>query len=250
MEAEELAREFVNIVKSASKAYVLTGAGVSTPSGIPDFRGKDGIYKKIPPDIFDIEKFYADPKRYYSFHKERLSLMKKAEPNVVHETIAKMEEKGLIEAVITQNIDGLHQKAGSKKVFELHGTITQYICTKCGKIYDSEEIDPRLEEEEIPHCDECGGLLKPNVVFFGEPLPEKTLLESFRIAEEADLAIAIGTSLVVYPAALIPRRTVETGGRLVIITIGPTGLDDLAYRKYDVELGEFFECVMRALEGE
>ena len=248
-ELEDLAVEFLEIVKSAKKAYVLTGAGVSTPSGIPDFRGKDGIYKKMPPDIFDIERFYKDPKRYYTFHKERISLMKKAEPNPVHLAIARLEELGMIDAVITQNIDGLHRKAGSSKVIELHGTVNEYVCTRCGRIYPAEEIDAILESVDVPKCEECGGLIKPNVVFFGEALPERALVEAFKIAEEADLAIAVGTSLIVYPAALIPRRTVETGGKLVIITLGGTGLDSIAFRKYEVELSEFFKLLLENLRG-
>ncbi len=243
----EDAKELVNLLKNSKRAYVFTGAGISTPSGIPDFRGKNGLYKKLPPDIFDIEKFFKDPKRYYTVHKERILAMKNAEPNVAHLSVAKMEKLGYIKCVITQNIDGLHQKAGSEKVIELHGTLREYVCTRCGKLYPAEEIEKKLESVDIPKCENCGGLIKPNVVFFGEPLPEKALAEAFGIAENSDLSVVIGSSLVVYPAALIPRATVENGGKLVIINLGETGLDSLAYRKYEYDLAEFFKVVYENL---
>ena len=244
----ERALEFIEILKSSRKSYIFTGAGVSTPSGIPDFRGPKGLYKFFPPDIFDIDRFFENPKRYYDFARERLKFMKDAKPNVVHRVIAKLERIGMIEAVITQNIDRLHQKAGSVNVIELHGNVDEYFCLKCGESYTWDEIERKLEIEDVPRCDVCGGLIKPNVVFFGEPLPEKELIRAFKIAEESDLAVAVGTSLVVYPAAMIPRRTVETGGKLVIINVGETGLDDLAYAKYEYDLAEFFTEVESLLE--
>jgi len=249
-EVKKAAEEFLEILKSSENAYVLTGAGASTPSGIPDFRGKDGIYKTIPVDIFDVDKFFKDPERYYKFHKERLLSFKSAETNIVHKVLAEMEEKGLIKALITQNIDGLHWKAGSKNVIELHGSMDSYVCTKCGKVYESEHVEKVLMKREIvPMCEECGGILKPDVVFFGEALPEEALMKAYSVAEEADLSVAIGTSLVVYPAALFPRITVEHGGKLVIVNLGETGLDNIAYRKYNFELTEFFREVKSLLEA-
>ena len=249
-EVKKAAKEFLETLKSAENSYVLTGAGVSTPSGIPDFRGKNGLYKAIPVDIFDIDKFFEDPERYYKFHKERFLSFKSAKPNIVHETIARLEEKGLINAVITQNIDGLHQRAGSKNVIELHGSMDNYVCTKCGRVYGSEYVEKVLMEKEIvPKCEKCGGILKPNIVFFGEALPEMALTKAYAIAEEADVSIAVGTSLVVYPAALLPKVTVEHGGKLVIINMGETGLDNIAYKKYNFELTEFFDEAKNLLEA-
>ena len=250
MDLKESVKEFIEIVKSSGKTYALTGAGVSTPSGIPDFRGRNGLYKKIPPDTFDIEKFFEDPERYYRIHRERISLMAKARPNVVHKALALMESKGMLDLVVTQNIDGLHQKAGSKNVVELHGNISRYVCTECGAEYEEDEVNKMLEEAPVPKCRRCGGIIKPKVVFFGEALPEEALSRAFREAEEADLALAIGTSLVVYPAALLPKVTVERGGKMVIINMGETGLDGLAFRKYEFELSEFFGEVMKELEQE
>ena len=244
------AEEFVRILESSRKAYAITGAGISVPSGIPDFRGPNGLYKYFPPDIFDIDKFFENPKRYYDFSRERLGVIERAQPNTAHEVLAELEEMRLIDVVITQNIDGLHRKAGSKKVIELHGNLEEYVCTKCGRRFSKDEIKGALEREDVPHCETCGGLVKPNVVFFGEPLPERELLEAFKIAEESDLAVAVGTSLVVYPAALVPRRTVETGGRLVIINVGETGLDGVAYRKYEYDVVDFFREVKNILVGD
>ena len=239
--------ELLDLLNSSKKAYVFTGAGVSTPSGIPDFRGKNGLYSKIPPDIFDIDRFYEDPVRYYKFHKERLLVVREAKPNIAHRVIAELEKRGMIEAVITQNVDGLHRKAGSENVVELHGSLERYVCTVCGRKYDSQFVEKEIWKGEVPKCPECEGLLKPDVVFFGEPLPELELLKAYRIAEESDLSIVVGSSLVVYPAAMIPRITVENGGKLVIINMGETGLDSMAYRKYEVEIEEFFEGVAKEL---
>ncbi len=247
-ELKKAAEEFLEVLKSAKNSYVLTGAGVSTPSGIPDFRGKNGIYKTMPLDIFDIDKFFEDPERYYKLHRDRILSFKSAEPNIVHKMLAELEKKGLIKAVVTQNIDGLHQKAGSKNVIELHGSMDSYVCTKCGRAYDSEYVEKVLMKKDlIPRCEECGGILKPSVVFFGEALPEKALMKAYSIAEEADASIAVGTSLVVYPAALLPKITVEHGGKLVVINMGKTGLDNIAYRKYNFELTEFFREVKNIL---
>ncbi len=240
-------KEFLNIVKSSRSAYVFTGAGVSTPSGIPDFRGKNGLYTKIPSDIFDIEKFHENPREYYKIHSERILNMRSAEPNIAHKVIAEMERQNMIGWVITQNIDGLHQKAGTRRVIELHGSLDRYVCTKCGEIYDHTAVEEKIAHGEIPRCPKCGGILKPDVVFFGESLPEKALIKAYRIAEESDLAIVVGSSLVVYPAAMIPRLTVENGGKLLIINLGETGLDGIAYRKYETDVEEFFKRVAEEL---
>ena len=240
--------EFLKIVRSSKRTYAFTGAGISTPSGIPDFRGKDGLYREIPEDIFDIDKFYENPERYYEVHKNRISPMRNAKPNIAHIVLAKMEELNLIDCVITQNIDGLHKKAGSKSIIRLHGTLDWYVCTKCGERYDYEFVENVIwKDKVVPRCIKCGEILKPDVVFFGEPLPEMELLKAYKTAEESDLAIVIGSSLLVYPAAMIPRLTVENGGKLVIINLSETGLDNIAYRKYEVDIEKFFEGVAEEL---
>jgi NAD-dependent deacetylase len=232
--AEELLEE----LRSSKSALILTGAGVSTASGIPDFRGPGGIYSKVPPETFDIDLFVSHPERYYRAEREILRDAFEAEPNETHILIAKLEELGLIRAVITQNVDGLHQKAGSRKVIELHGNISTGSCLRCGRRFRREEIDELLGREEVPRCG-CGGVIKPDVVFFGEGLPPAALGEGRRLAAEADLMVVMGSSLVVYPAAALPEITVRNGGRLIIITKGETGLDPLAYRRYEVDLVRF-----------
>ncbi|PLV59214.1 NAD-dependent protein deacylase [Thermotoga sp. KOL6] len=237
-------KEFIKLLNESSLTVVLTGAGISTPSGIPDFRGPNGIYKKYPQNIFDIDFFYTHPQDFYRFAKEAIFPMLNTKPNLAHLLLAKLEEKGLIEAVITQNIDRLHQKAGNKKVIELHGNVEDYYCVKCGKEYTVEIVKRKLEVAEVPECDECLGLIRPNIVFFGEPLPQNALQEATKLSSEANLMIVIGSSLVVYPAAELPLLTVRSGGKLVIVNMGSTTLDDLATLKYNMDVVEFAKRVM------
>lgn len=239
--------EFLKLLKSSKRVVVLTGAGVSTASGIPDFRGPKGIYRRFPPDIFDIEKFYKNPERFYSFAKDGFFSMLEAKPNETHVLITKLEEKGLIKAVITQNIDGLHQKAGSKVVLELHGNMSRFFCVSCKRAYGVDEVKKKVEEELVPKCSHCGSLIKPDVVFFGEPLPKDVLRKAIELSERADLMIVMGSSLVVYPAAYLPVITVENGGKLVIVNRGETGLDSLAFRKYEMDLVEFSRKVLEVI---
>ena len=239
--------EFLELLKSSRRAVVLTGAGVSTASGIPDFRGPKGIYRKFPPDIFDIEKFYTNPERFYSFAKDGLFSMLDAKPNESHIMIAKLEEKGFIEAVITQNIDGLHQKAGSRIVLELHGNMSRFFCVSCKQIYSASEVREKVEKELVPKCTKCGSLIRPDVVFFGEPLPQEALQKAIEYSERADLMIVMGSSLVVYPAAYLPMITVENGGKLVIVNKGETGLDNIAFKKYDMDLVEFSRKILEVI---
>ncbi|RKY05126.1 NAD-dependent protein deacylase [Candidatus Poribacteria bacterium] len=242
------AEEFLEELRRSSYAVVLTGAGVSTPSGIPDFRGPKGIYSRVPPETFEIDFFLRHPERYYEVERGILSSSFDAEPNETHLLLAKLESMGLIKGVITQNIDGLHQRAGSKVVVELHGNISTGTCLSCGRKFSREEINAKLESSPVPRCG-CGGLIKPDVVFFGEQLPPDALEKGTEMASKADLMVVMGSSLVVYPAANLPLLTVRNGGRLIIVTKGETGLDFLAYRKYNVDLVEFSREVLRLIEG-
>ncbi|HEX30898.1 TPA: NAD-dependent protein deacylase [Candidatus Poribacteria bacterium] len=244
----EYAEEMLRELRVAGSAVVLTGAGVSTASGIPDFRGPGGIYSKVSPEVFDIDSFMSHPERYYRIEREILREALNAKPNVTHFLIAKLERMGLIEAVITQNIDGLHRKAGSSKVIELHGNISTGSCLRCGRRFRREEIDRMLRAVDVPRC-ECGGVIKPDVVFFGEMLPPQALNEGMRLAAESDLMVVMGSSLVVHPAATLPSITVRNGGKLIIVNRGETALDYLAYRKYDVDLVGFSREALRLLEG-
>ena len=216
------------LLTNAKHAVVLTGAGISTLSGIPDFRGVGGLYQRKDIDagrLFDIDCFRRDPSYYYRHSKDFLYNLDEKEPNVVHTALARLEEKGLIHAVITQNIDLLHQKAGSKKVLELHGSPREHYCMKCGKSWDFETIARKVRAGEVPSCDKCGGIVKPRIVFFGEGLPEYDLTEAEREARRADLMLVLGTSLTVYPAAAVPEVTLQCGGKVAIINRDPTHLD-------------------------
>ena len=224
-------------IEKSSKIYVLTGAGISTESGIPDFRGPEGLYSKYSPEIFEISFFRRNPLEFYKLHTRLLELIIKAEPGPGHKFFAKLEEKGKILLIATQNIDGLHQKAGSKKVVELHGSAMRYYCENCGKKFSIEKVIESVKEEKVPLC-QCGGVIRPDIVFFSEPLKEEDLKMAFDKVKEADLFIACGTSLVVYPAAFLPELAIRLGIPLIIINKGDTQYDQFSTLKLDSSIGE------------
>lgn len=197
---QEEVRKLQEIIDDSRRIVFFGGAGVSTESGIPDFRSADGIYhqhyKYAPEQVVSHSFFKAHPDVFYEFYKEKMMCLE-AEPNAAHRKLAQLEEAGRLTAVITQNIDGLHQKAGSKKVYELHGSIHRNYCQKCGRFYDAAFVK---EAPGIPRC-ECGGIIKPDVVLYEENLDSMTIEKSVRAIAEADTLIIGGTSLVVYPAA-------------------------------------------------
>ncbi|MBQ3891999.1 MAG: NAD-dependent protein deacylase [Desulfovibrio sp.] len=224
-------KDFPLLLKEAKHAVVLTGAGISTLSGIPDFRSVDGLYRRKDIDagkLFDLDYFLKDPTYYYHHAKDFLYDLDQKEPNIVHTVLADLEKKGVIHAVITQNIDLLHQKAGSLNVLELHGSPLVHRCLSCGRTWSFEEIAGIVKNGGVPICDRCHGIVKPDIVFFGESLPQHTLAEAEREARSADLMIVLGTSLTVYPAAAIPEITLQSGGRIAIINRDPTHLDRYA----------------------
>lgn len=242
MKESNNAQELLDIIQKSKHVAVLTGAGISTLSGIPDFRGVGGLYSRKDIDankLFDIHYFRRDPSYYYINTRNFLYEVA-AKPNIVHETLAKMEQKGLIKAVITQNIDLLHQKAGSKTVFELHGSPMKHYCLSCGKEFDFDTVLSMIQEKEVPYCPHCGGIIKPKIVFFGESLPEYDLDNAEYHAQHADFLLVLGTSLTVYPAAAIPEITYRAGGKLGIVNASPTYIDkEVIYKAND--LGEIFE---------
>ena len=197
---QEEVRKLQEIIDDSRRIVFFGGAGVSTESGIPDFRSADGIYhqhyKYAPEQVVSHSFFKAHPDVFYEFYKEKMMCLE-AEPNAAHRKLAQLEEAGRLTAVITQNIDGLHQKAGSKKVYELHGSIHRNYCQKCGQFYDAAYVKA---SPGIPRC-ECGGIIKPDVVLYEESLDSMTIEKSVRAIAEADTLIIGGTSLVVYPAA-------------------------------------------------
>jgi len=236
----------VRLIEEKNRIFVLTGAGVSTESGIPDFRGEKGLYTEYPEYVFDIDYFRKDPSLFYEVTKKLLPQLLDAEPNPAHKLVYKLEEMGKLLLVATQNIDGLHQKAGNKKVVELHGSYKTSHCLKCGKEFSFEDLVTELENVTVPKC-ECGGVIKPDVVFFGEPLPQDALIKAQEAAKKATLCIVMGSSLVVYPAAYLPLICVQEKVPLVIINKGETALDSFASLKIEKRLSKFCESVLKLL---
>ena len=213
------------IINESRNIVVFTGAGISVPSGIPDFRSADGIYnqktkfKASPEEIISHSFFMSNTEDFYSFYKDKMCYPK-AEPNAAHKYFADLEKKGKNVIVVTQNIDGLHQKAGSSIVYELHGTIHQNFCQRCGRMFG---LDYVMNSKGVPHCDKCGGIVKPNVVLYEEGLDEDTISRSINAIMTCDTLIIIGTSLRVYPAAGFIRYF--RGRYLVVINKDATAYD-------------------------
>lgn len=224
-------------VEESNNIVFFGGAGVSTESGIPDFRSTDGLYNQeydYPPETILSHTFYRrNPQEFFRFYKNKM-LYLEAEPNAAHKKLAEWEAKGKLKAIVTQNIDGLHQKAGSQKVYELHGSVLRNYCEDCGKFFDVERIK---NAEGVPYC-ECGGMIKPDVVLYEEGLDQRTIEESVRAIQNADMLIIGGTSLAVYPAAgLIDYYS---GNRLVLVNKTPTPRDGMADLVVHGSIGEIF----------
>ena len=230
--------QVVDLLLTSVNAIAFTGAGISTASGIPDFRGPNGLWKKYSPEIATVEYFKKDPKGFWEFYSMRMRGLFEAKPNPAHFALAELERMGLIKYVITQNIDGLHQRAGSKNVIELHGNMRRSYCTSCFKSYDSSEVLKMIDKGELPPRCSCGGIIRPDVVLFGEPV--KDIYFALQIAYDSDLVMVLGSSLTVYPANLIPQVVKERGGKLIIINMQETPLDDVA----DIVIREPLEKVL------
>ena len=215
--------ELRKIVDESDNIVFFGGAGVSTESGIPDFRSVDGLYNqtyKYPPETIISHSFYrSNPEEFYRFYKDKM-IFADAKPNKAHMKLAELEQQGKLKAVITQNIDGLHQMAGSKNVIELHGSVHRNYCEKCHKFYDLEYI---VKSEGVPRCQECGGIVKPDVVLYEEALDDENMSRALGYISQADTLIIGGTSLVVYPAAGLIRYF--RGRKLVVINMSPTQSD-------------------------
>lgn len=217
-------------LKNSKYTVAFTGAGISSESGIPTFRGEDGLWKEYDPDLYaNINHFNQNPTYYWNFFKDiRYPLLKKAKPNPGHLALAEMESAGNLKTVITQNIDGLHQGAGSSSVIELHGTTRVIYCMNCFEEYALDDVFARIETENPPFCLECQGNLRPDVVFFGESLDSQVLTSAYQEARICDFLLVVGSSLVVYPASHIPLHAKQAGAALAIINKEPTPFDDLA----------------------
>ena len=209
---------------------MFTGAGISTESGIPDFRSPGGIWSRYDPEDFTIQKFLSGPAARKTIWKMSIEggLLAEAKPNLAHCAIAELYQLGKLDCVITQNIDNLHQKAGvpEDRVFELHGNMGRVVCLSCHRRFPMPEVLRKIEEGvEVPDCPDCHGILKPDAVFFGEALPQETLQGAIRRAQNCDLFIVIGSTLLIYPAAYIPTYAREAGAKLAIVNLTPTSFD-------------------------
>jgi NAD-dependent deacetylase len=236
------------LLEAASSAVALTGAGVSVPSGIPDFRTPEtGLWAKVDPmEVAHIDVFERDPKRFWSYYRPRFQALGDKQPNAAHEALAELERRGLIEGVITQNIDRLHRAAGSRKVIEVHGSIETSSCTACGTGFGLDQVDDLFDEGEVARCAACGGPVKPDVVLFGELLPAEAMARATELAEGADLMLCVGSSLAVHPVAGLPQLTLDRGGRLAIVTKGETPYDGDAELKLEGEVDEELTALVAA----
>lgn len=232
-------------ILGSSKVVVFTGAGVSTLCGIPDFRGPQGLYKQPDAErIFDIDWFHRDPTIYYRGCRELIYGLREVTPGKIHRLLADLERAGNVRGVITQNIDMLHQKAGSRMVCEVHGSPIIHRCLQCGDKKEFEQICRMLEEAEVARCGICGSAYKPDVTFFGEALPEAAFNASVKLAREAELMVVLGSSLTVHPAASLPLLTVRAGGELAIVNAQATPYDDMATCRGE-DLLTFAEAISR-----
>jgi NAD-dependent deacetylase len=227
-------KKLQELISSSNYITALTGAGVSTLSGIRDFRGKNGLYKDFDADkIFDLNYFLQNPDYYYRQTKDFIYGLENFEPSAIHILLAELENKGVIKSVLTQNIDMLHQKAGSKRVLELHGSPAKHYCLSCKKEYGFSEIAKVVKSGRTPKCEACFGIIKPDIIFFGEQLHAQTLAKAQEETDKADLMIVLGSSLVVNPAAFFPFDLARKGGKLIIVNDQPTPLDKFAQLKFD-----------------
>jgi NAD-dependent deacetylase len=239
------------LIRDARSVVALTGAGISVPSGIPDFRTPGtGLWENVDPmEVAHIDVFRRDPERFWSFYGERFQTLDEKRPNRAHRALAALEQAGLLDAVITQNIDRLHARGGTRELIEVHGSIARSSCLDCGTGYPLPDVRARQRADErgVPRCD-CGEPLKPDVVLFGEYLPAAALTRAEALAAGADVMLCVGSSLEVYPVAQLPLVTLAAGGKLAILTQGETPLDDQATVRMGGDIVDELDALLAALE--
>jgi len=247
---DEAAR-LAELIRASRSVVALTGAGISVPSGIPDFRSPGtGLWENVDPmEVAHIDVFRRDPERFWHFYGMRFESLEDKQPNPAHVALAELEEAGLLHAVITQNIDRLHARAGSRELIEVHGSIASSSCLVCGVRYELGDVRARHagDPEGVPRCD-CGAALKPDVVLFGEFLPAAEIERAQRLALGADLMLCIGSSLEVFPVAQLPELTLDSGGKLAILTQGPTPFDGRAAVRMRGDVVEDLAAVVKELD--
>jgi NAD-dependent deacetylase len=243
------AERLAELIRSAGSVVALTGAGISVPSGIPDFRSPGtGLWANVDPmEVAHISVFERDPARFWSYYRPRFHSLGDKRPNAAHETLADLERRGLLAGVITQNIDRLHRAAGSENVVEVHGSIETSTCRRCDASFGLEAVEALFNADGVAECDACGGPVKPDVVLFGEMLPEAAMRKAQELAARADLMLCVGTSLAVHPVAGLPEITLACGGRLAIVTKSATPYDDDAVLKLDGEVDEELSATLVGL---
>lgn len=245
------ASALAELIRRRQPCVVLTGAGVSTESGIPDFRSPTGLWARFDPlEYGSIEAFRRDPHKVWSFYKPRLAMLTEAEPNPAHLALAELERLGFVNALVTQNIDRLHERAGSAEVVEVHGSIRTSSCPACGERYGIERVLELLTQADAPACPACGEILKPDVVFFGELLPPAQIERAFELARRARLLLVVGSALEVHPVAGLPLETLGAGGELAIVNRGPTPFDAQASLRLDGSAGEVLPAVVVELRSQ
>jgi NAD-dependent deacetylase len=249
--ATTAAARLAELLCSAGRVVALTGAGISVPSGIPDFRSPGtGLWADVDPmEVAHIGVFRRHPERFWHFYGDRFAMLRDKRPNGAHAALVELERRGLLEAVVTQNIDGLHREAGTRELIEVHGTIGTSSCLQCGASFELDAVRDRLAAapDGVPRCD-CGAPLKPDVVLFGELLPERALARASELAASADLLLCVGSSLEVFPVAELPRITLAAGGAVALVTKGPTPYDAEAAVKLDGDVVAELDAVLGALE--
>jgi NAD-dependent protein deacetylase/lipoamidase len=247
--ATDQAHRLAELIRESSCTVALTGAGISVPSGIPDFRSPgEGLWEKVDPmEVAHIDAFRRDPAKFWSFYRPRFHMLGDKQPNGAHEALAELERRNLLEAVITQNIDMLHVKAGSERVIEVHGSIRTSSCQSCGAEFALAEVEGLFDEQGAARCSSCAGPVKPDVVLFGELLPTDAMADAEALAARADLMLCVGSSLEVYPVAGLPSVTLGRGGRIAVITKGPTPFDQDATVRMDGDVVADLDAVLAAL---
>ncbi len=239
-------------IRDARSVVALTGAGISVPSGIPDFRTPGtGLWENVDPmEVAHIDAWRADPERFWHFYGDRFVGLREKEPNGAHSALVELERRGRLDAVVTQNIDTLHRRAGSGEVVEVHGTIEHSSCLVDGETHDLDDVLERIHEADdgVPRCD-AGHPLKPDVVLFGEMLPEGALQRAYDLVSGADVLLCVGSSLEVHPIAQLPGVTQANGGTVALVTAGPTPYDRAAAHKLDGDVVEELEGLLEALDG-
>jgi len=251
MQAMTAGEQLAEVLRSARAGVAFTGAGISTESGIPDFRSPGGVWSKHTPVMYDdFLRSRSERVRYWNIRRQIYRDTMTAEPNDGHRAITELERRGMIVAVVTQNIDGLHQDAGSRRVLEVHGTNRSVMCVRCGKEWPPQEILARVEAgDEAPECDACGGPLKSKTISFGQQMPAEVMLDAAQLCRSADVCLAIGSSLVVEPAASLPRIAKDYGAALVILNNTPTPLDPVADLVLHEPIGATLRAALRCLDA-